>query len=249
MTPETNSQNFPTASSPSPGAPGSNQSSNRAAGISRSRPRGRRASGRRVWRNSRRDGVGKTRAFHSASSTLWVIWTRPANSHTGQQQTIAASQAGQMAASDYAPPQSRSFLLPRRGRPQMKSRPNTNQRPSPVRVRPGWNRRRLRSVGSCEEGSTVYRVLQTNAVSPTRRLGHENRISAWTEGARRPSTAGSVWNRLSLNLNEHTSHAREIGANAVFQRRHPGLDLTGGHRVVHVGADGQQYVVRPHVLG
>ena len=34
MTPETNSQNFPTASSPSPGAPGSNQSSNRAAGIS-----------------------------------------------------------------------------------------------------------------------------------------------------------------------------------------------------------------------
>ncbi len=33
MTPETNSQNFPTASSPSPGAPGSNQSSNRAAGI------------------------------------------------------------------------------------------------------------------------------------------------------------------------------------------------------------------------
>ncbi len=90
-------------------------------GVSRSRPRGRRASGRRVWRNSRRDGVGKTRAFHSASSTLWVIWTRPANSHTGQQQTIAASQAGQMAASDYAPPQSRSFLLPRRGRPQMES--------------------------------------------------------------------------------------------------------------------------------
>jgi hypothetical protein len=55
----------------------------------------------------------------SASSTLWVIWTRPANTHAGQQQTIAASQAGQMAASDYAPPQSRSFPLPREGRPQM----------------------------------------------------------------------------------------------------------------------------------
>jgi hypothetical protein len=75
-------------------------------GVSWSRPRGRRASGRRVWRNSRRDGVGKTRAFHSASSTLRVIWTWPANSHIGQQQTIAASQAGQMAASDYAPPHS-----------------------------------------------------------------------------------------------------------------------------------------------
>jgi hypothetical protein len=45
-----------------------------------------------------------------------VIWTWSANSHTGQQQTIAASQAGQMAASDYAPPQSRSFPLPRGGR-------------------------------------------------------------------------------------------------------------------------------------
>jgi hypothetical protein len=31
-----------------------------------------------------------------------VIWTRPANSHTGRRQTIAASEAGQMAASDYA---------------------------------------------------------------------------------------------------------------------------------------------------
>ena len=97
-------------------------------GVSWSRPRGRRASGRRVWRNSRRDGVGKTRAFHSASSTLWVIWTRPANFHTGQQQTIAASQAGQMAASDYAPPQSRRFPLPRGRRPQMGSR-HSHSRP------------------------------------------------------------------------------------------------------------------------
>jgi hypothetical protein len=39
---------------------------------------------RRVWRNSRRDGAGTTRAFHSASSTLRVIWTRSANSHTGR---------------------------------------------------------------------------------------------------------------------------------------------------------------------
>jgi hypothetical protein len=28
-----------------------------------------------AW-NSRRDGAGTTRAFHCASSTLWVIWTR-----------------------------------------------------------------------------------------------------------------------------------------------------------------------------
>ena len=31
-----------------------------------------------------------------------VTWTRSANSHTGPRQTIAAPQAGQMAASDYA---------------------------------------------------------------------------------------------------------------------------------------------------
>jgi hypothetical protein len=36
------------------------------------------------WRNSRRDGAGTTRAFHCASSTLRVIWTRSANSHTGR---------------------------------------------------------------------------------------------------------------------------------------------------------------------
>jgi hypothetical protein len=35
-------------------------------------------------------------------STLWVMWFRSANSHTGQQLS-AASQAGQMAAADYAP--------------------------------------------------------------------------------------------------------------------------------------------------
>jgi len=34
-----------------------------------------RVSGRRVWRNSRRDGAGTTRAFHCASRTLRVIWT------------------------------------------------------------------------------------------------------------------------------------------------------------------------------
>jgi hypothetical protein len=43
-----------------------------------------RASGRRVWRNSRRDEAGTTRGFHCASSTLWVIWTRSANSHKGR---------------------------------------------------------------------------------------------------------------------------------------------------------------------
>jgi hypothetical protein len=29
-------------------------------------------------------GAGTTRAFHCASSTLWVIWTQSANSHTGR---------------------------------------------------------------------------------------------------------------------------------------------------------------------
>jgi len=37
------------------------------------------------------------------SSTLRVIWTRSANSHTGQHRSGGAQQAGQMAASDYEP--------------------------------------------------------------------------------------------------------------------------------------------------
>ncbi len=53
-------------------------------GVGWSRPRGRRASGRRLWRNTRRDGAGRSRAFHSASSTPWVRWTQSANSHTGR---------------------------------------------------------------------------------------------------------------------------------------------------------------------
>jgi transposase len=53
--------------------------------------------------HSRRDGIGKTRAFHRALSTQWVIWTRSANSHTGQLSSGRAQQAGQMAASDYPP--------------------------------------------------------------------------------------------------------------------------------------------------
>src|SRR5262249_5692985 len=54
-------------------------------------------------------------AFHSASSTLWVTWTRPANSHTGQRRLNAASQAGQMAASDYARATIRKFSLATKG--------------------------------------------------------------------------------------------------------------------------------------
>ena len=52
--------------------------------------------------HSRRDGTGRARAFHRASSTRRVIWTRSANSHTGQHRLGGASQAGQMAASDRA---------------------------------------------------------------------------------------------------------------------------------------------------
>ena len=55
------------------------------------------------------------------SSTPWVIWTRSANSHTGQHRPGGAQQAGQMAASDYATVTSSNPLLRRRGRPQMES--------------------------------------------------------------------------------------------------------------------------------
>jgi transposase len=51
-----------------------------------------------------------------------VFRTRPANSHTGPRRRAVASEAGQMAASDHAPPQSRSFPLPGGGRPQMAGR-------------------------------------------------------------------------------------------------------------------------------
>jgi len=38
--------------------------------------------------HSRRDGTGRTRAFHRASQArYWVIWIRSANSHTGSQLT------------------------------------------------------------------------------------------------------------------------------------------------------------------
>ena len=53
-------------------------------------------------------------------STLRVMWFRSANSHTGPQ-LYAASQAGQMAATDYALPFENRLRLS--GRPQMESGP------------------------------------------------------------------------------------------------------------------------------
>src|SRR5215211_1920623 len=44
-----------------------------------------------------------------------LIWTRSANSHAGRR-SMAAREAGQMAASDYASRRSRRFPLPGRGR-------------------------------------------------------------------------------------------------------------------------------------
>ncbi len=53
----------------------------------------------------------------------FMIWFRSANSHTGRG-SIAASEAGQMAASDYVPIffKNRLHLA---GRPQMSTRPST----------------------------------------------------------------------------------------------------------------------------
>ena len=71
MTPETNSQNFPTASSPSPGAPGSNQSSNRAAGITTDRARGgmrQSSAGQADTRRESGAGAGYTASFG------WRCW-------------------------------------------------------------------------------------------------------------------------------------------------------------------------------
>jgi hypothetical protein len=62
------------------------------------------------------------------TSTPWVIWTRSANSHTGQRRHGGASQAGQMAASDQATRTSPNPSLRRRGRPQMDS--GTRTRPT-----------------------------------------------------------------------------------------------------------------------
>ena len=88
-----------------------------------------RASGRRVWRNSRGDGAGTTRAYHCASSTLRVIWTRSANSHQAGGCVPAASRAGQMTASDHAQQRPQRFPLPGGGRPQMVSCPSRFARP------------------------------------------------------------------------------------------------------------------------
>jgi hypothetical protein len=48
-----------------------------------------------------------------------LMWTRSANSHTGQRRFAVDTKAGRMAASDHAPRQSRRFPLPGRGRPRM----------------------------------------------------------------------------------------------------------------------------------
>lgn len=53
-------------------------------------------------------------------STLRVMWFRSANSHTGPQHEKLHQEAGQMAASDYAPNLSKYRLHPA-GRPQMES--------------------------------------------------------------------------------------------------------------------------------
>ena len=67
-----------------------------------------------------RGGLGTTRAFRCASSTVWVIWTRSVNSHTPGGCRPAASKAGHMTASDHAQQRPQRFPLPER--PQMESR-------------------------------------------------------------------------------------------------------------------------------
>src|SRR6516164_5839186 len=55
---------------------------------------------RRVWRNSRRDGAGRTRCTHHAWSTHLSFGSSP-RTPIWARSSIAASEAGQMAASDY----------------------------------------------------------------------------------------------------------------------------------------------------
>src|SRR5215216_7101642 len=64
----------------------------------------------------------KNQMYSSCLEHAFMIWFRSANSHTGRS-SIAASEAGQMAASDYAPVffKNRLHLV---GRPQMSTRPS-----------------------------------------------------------------------------------------------------------------------------
>lgn len=66
-----------------------------------------------------RDNQAATPYFEYAT----LIWTRSANSHAGRR-SMAAQEAGQMAASDYVPISFKNRLH-LAGRPQMGSRPST----------------------------------------------------------------------------------------------------------------------------
>jgi hypothetical protein len=74
-----------------------------------------------------RDNQAATPYFEYAT----LIWTRSANSHAGRR-SMAAQEAGQMAASDYAQQRSRSFPLPGAGRPQMEPEAFQSLPSSPV---------------------------------------------------------------------------------------------------------------------
>lgn len=66
----------------------------------------------------------KNQVYSSCLEHAFMIWFRPANSHTGPSFIAAPSEAGQMAASHYVPIffKNRLHLV---GRPQMSTRPST----------------------------------------------------------------------------------------------------------------------------
>ena len=165
------------------------------------------------------------------SSTLWVIWTRPANSHTGQQQTIAASQAGQMAASDYAPRRSQSFPLPRGGRPQMDSGPHLAPTPCSTGSGRGRPQRPPKSASrklACRySGIPARRRPSTYLAASSVRRSHasvsarafDRRIygasqsssaiagRAFTCNSRRHTSGPPPWSRMISSPSAHVSRA------------------------------------------
>ncbi len=81
--------------------------------------RRRRKVKRKVWRNGRGDGIGKTRSWMNATSARDCFGSDPRTPNRAGGMQRAASKAGYMSAPDYAPRQSNRFFLLQRGRPYM----------------------------------------------------------------------------------------------------------------------------------
>ena len=146
------------------------------------------------------------------TSTLRVMWFRSANSHTGSQHSsTAASEAGQMAASDQRARHSRNYLR-RRGRPQMESGPRS-ERLCPDRHLQSPRDRQTVMVAS---------LLRERLVSNASTIATASRVG--TSPVRCPLIIGSridshAMIKACTTLDQTTNQMSEVLASGLFAAR------------------------------